>query len=220
MAQTLGTIQTAAAYYARDTGLDLTTANSQGLAISNQVYRDVAALLSPSELNRTDTSLTTTADTEEYTWPSSPIFIDVTSIEVQDPTNELKFARIDPVVSNDDWTDYRNGKSCFPRVYKRAHNGSNNVIQLAPKPKTAGLTIRITGIVEPTAFSGTSSTTVFLSNIVDDAISILIAASFSSKRAQPQRSAELVNLASRKLSAVAGREIQPSEIQAMMIGNA
>lgn len=54
-------------------------------------------------------------------------------------------------------------------------------LALRPAPSTAGYTIRVTGVIEPTELSTPSSATIFLQSSADDALEYLLAASWSFK---------------------------------------
>ena len=210
MAKQLSVIQSLVQWEARDDTIDLTTV--QSLSFVNMLYRRVGALLTWSELSRADVSLSTTADTEEYTWPTTNVYVDVTSIEIQDPCDDLKYKQIVPAKTELEFTRERNKEASFPIIYRRFHNGTTNVIQFAPKPDTASLTVRINGVIEPTDLTESTSTTIFLNNIVDDALAFLIAADIMDQRGFAERSLLLIKRASEILSLIAGREVTVAEL--------
>lgn len=215
MATTISNLQTLVRWEARDSQFSLTDSN--GLSIGNAVYRRLAALIDWPELNYQDTTLSTTAGTEKYTWPTTYDFIDVTGIEIQDPYDNSKYKMVSPAPSEFEFGLMRAKENAFPELYKRGNDGTNNVLYLAPAPNISSLTIRITGQIEPTAYTLASSTTVFISSSADDALSYLIAADLLDKREQPQRAQRLVGRASEVLSRIAGREITPDELRSRVL---
>jgi len=210
MSDTLGNIQTRVRWEARDGEFNLT--NTSGLEIANNTYRRLAAIIPWPELNREDTSASTTAGQESVTWPSVK-YIDVTQIELQDPDNNNQYATVVPARSELEWAQYRRMESDFPVVYKRTHDGTQNVVKLAPTPLIGSLTLRITGQIEPTEFSDSASTTIFISELPDDILALMISSQIMDKRNQPARAKELLGRAAELLSAIAGREITPSELR-------
>ena len=210
MTQTITTIQDRVRWESRDVNFSLT--DTTGLAITNGMYRRLAAMLPWPELNRTDTSASTTEDQEAVTWPSVK-FIDVTSVEVQDPNNNLNYQTIVPARTEQEWSIAREKPAGFPEVYKRAHDGTQNVVQFAPAPGTGSLTVRIMGQIEPTQVTAAASTTVFIDDSADDALAYMISADIASKRSQPDRALTLLRVASEVLSSIAGREITPAELK-------
>jgi hypothetical protein len=205
-------------YEARD--VEFSLSDSQGIAMGNAIYRRLCALVPWNELNKEDTSLSTTAGTNKYTWPSTYNYIDVTSVEIQDPYDNSKYKRINAVRSEMEWNIFREMANGFPEVYKRSHDGTNDVILFAPTPNIGSLTIRITGQTEPTEYTDSSAQTVFLTNSADDAYAYLIAADIADKRAQPNRANALIGRASEVLSVLAGKEITPDELRTRVLGNA
>ena len=67
-------------------------------------------------------------------------------------------------------------------------------------------------MVEPTAFTASGSTTVFLNNTADEALALLIASDVADKRNQTTRSQILLQRASEILSVLAGTDIMPAEV--------
>lgn len=210
MAQTLSTIETLTRFHARDDSITLT--NTQGLAVSNAAYRRLCNIHQWPELTREDTSLSTSDGTESYTWPSSTVFIDVTKVELQDPQDNLRYKLIAPVRTELEWSLERAKVKDFPIFYKRGHDGTNHRLYFAPIPATSSLIIRITGLIEPTAFSTSASTTIFLNTVVDEILAFMISADIMHNRAQPDQAQILLKSASDSLSVFTGREIRPEEI--------
>ena len=217
MSSTITALLNLVKWESRDSQFSLT--DSTGIAVGNAIYRRLAALIPWPELNRQDVSLTTTAGTESYTWPATNDYIDVTSIEVQDPYGNLKYKQVTSAPSEFEWNLARQKNNSFPELYKRGHNGTNNLLYLAPAPNVSSLIIRITGQIEPTAYTVGADTTVFISSSADDALAYLIAADILDKRAQPQRAQSLVGRAAEVLSRIAGREITPDEIRSRVLSN-
>ena len=216
MAQTLSQIQTIVQFEARDDNIALSSGT--GLAQANAIYRRLCALLSFPELTREDTSLSTTAGTEAYTWPSSPVFIDLQKVEVKDPDDDLKYKFIAPAQAELEWSLEREKKQNFPKFYRRMHNGTSNVIQFAPTPHIGSLTIRLTGVIEPTAFTASSSTSIFLNTAVDEALAYLIASDTMQQRAFYDHADSLLKRAAELLSHVLKKEVKPQEIGGMAHG--
>jgi hypothetical protein len=213
MASTLSDIEEIVRFESRDDILDITTAGSSGIAVANLIYRRLGALIKWPELYREYTSLTTVSEQEAYTWPSSVQYVDVTSIEVQDPTQNNNYVVVPATRSELDWSISRREDPDFPLVYRRVYNGTNHVLQLAPKPKVSGSIIRITGLVEPAQLTSGSSTTLFLTKLADHALAYMIAADYSDQRNFPQRAQNLIGKAAEMLSTLAGKEVTPSELK-------
>ena len=210
MSDTITNIQVKVRWESRDSAFDLT--DTTGLAVTNMVYRRLGALIPWSELNRTDETASTTANQEAVTWPSVK-YVDVIGVELQDPNNNAKYRGIVPARTELEWSVLRELPAGFPEVYKRTHDGTQNIIQFAPKPATGSLTMRVTGQVEPTEVTAAASTTIFIGEAPDDALAYMIAADVSDKRNQPQRSMSLMRKAAEILSTIAGREVTPAELK-------
>jgi hypothetical protein len=210
MANTVSTIQDRVRWESRDSNFDLTSTDGQ--TVLNGMYRRLASIIPWPELNRSDTSASTTVNQESVTWPSVK-FIDVTNIEIQDPDRNLNYQTIVPARTEAEWSELRNQDASFPQLYKRSHDGTQNVILFAPKPDAGSLTVRVTGQIEPTAITAAASTTVFISDIPDDILAYMIAADIAAKRSQPQRAQELIRMSAELLSAIAGKEITPAELK-------
>ena len=210
MSDTVSNIETRVQWLARDSAFSLT--DSSGLQIINYVYRRLAAIIPWPELNRTDTSASTTANQEAVTWPSVK-FIDVTQIEIQDPDDDLNYHEIVPARTEIEFSELRREEPLFPEVYKRSHDGTQNIAQFVPAPKTGSLTVRITGQTEPTEVTAGASTTVFVGFTPDDILAHMIAADVCDKRNQADRANKLLSVAAELLSSIAGREIVPSELK-------
>lgn len=210
MSDTVANIQTRVRWLARDQNFSLIDAT--GLQILNYMYRRIAAVIPWPELNREDTSASTTANQEAVTWPSVK-FIDVTQLGMKDPDDNLRYHEIVPVRTEVEFTSLRGEEPSFPEVYKRTHDGTQNVVKFAPAPKTGSLTIRITGQIEPTSLVTSSSTTVFVGTVPDDALAYMIAADIMDKRDQGDRANKLLSVAGELLSSISGKEITPAELK-------
>ena len=180
MAKTLTEIQTLVRFLARDEGILLTDAT--GLAVTNMVYSRMVEGLRFPEFIRNDESLTTVADQEAYTWPTTVIFTEVIDITVQDPSHNLRY-RVVPSPPNDfEWARIRGSQPAFPLMHLRLQTSGVDQLLLSPAPHVTGLTIRIHGHVEPADLTAGSSTTIIIQRDADNALAHLIAASFLDKR--------------------------------------
>jgi len=215
MAKTIATIQSLVRWECRDQTFSLV--DTSGLQIGNSLYRRLCALIEWPELNREDSTLSTTSGTEKYTWPATNTYIDITGIEIQDPYDNSKYKQVSAAPSELEFNLMREKPKAFPELYKRGHDGTNNVLRLAPKPDTTGLTIRLTGQIEPAEYTGSTDTTVFIMSSADDALSYIIAADVLDKREQPQRANRLVGRAAELLSRIAGKEITPDELKSRVL---
>ena len=199
-------------YESRDTKIDLTsTTETPGLAVFNMMYFRVAGMIRWPELQIEYTSLTTTADIGIYTFPTSPIYTNVTAVEMQDPADENAYKPITEARTENEWLRERRKKSGFPLLYRRNYS-SEQKIEFAPAPDTASLTIRIIGDTEPTALTEGLDETIFTTNIADHALAMFICADIANKRGQPNRAIELVQKGAEFLSTIAGKEITPAEL--------
>jgi hypothetical protein len=210
MADTVSNIETRVKWLSRDTAFSLI--DTTGLEITNYVYRRLAAMIPWPEFNRTDTSASTTANQEAVTWPSVK-FIDVTQIEIQDPDDNLNYHEVVPLRTEVEFSELRRRQPSFPEVYKRSHDGTQNVVQFAPAPQTGSLTIRITGQVEPSEVTAGASTTNFIGYTPDDILAHMIAADICNKRNQEARANQLLSVAAELMTGIAGREVTPSELR-------
>jgi len=210
MADTVSNIATRVQWLARDSAFSLT--DTTGLQITNYVYRRLAAIIPWAEFNRTDTSASTTANQEAVTWPSVK-FIDVTQVEIQDPSDNLNYHEIVPVRTEVEFSELRREQPSFPETYKRSHDGTQNIVQFAPAPDTGSLTVRITGQIEPDEVTAGASTTKFIGYMPDDILAHMIAADICYKRNQGDRAGQLLSVAAELLSSISGKEITPAELK-------
>lgn len=210
MADTVANIQTRVRWLARDTIYSLI--DTSGLSILNYNYRRLASIIPWSEFNREDTSRSTTANQEAVTWPTVS-FVDINLVEMKDPADNLNYHEIVPARTEIEFSALRNQEPSFPEVYKRTHDGTQNVIKFAPAPQVGSLTVRITGQIEPTALATSASTTAFIGTVPDDILAYMVAADIMDKRNQADRANKLLALAGELLSGLAGREIVPAELR-------
>ena len=208
MATAITNIQSRVRWEARDS--DFSLIDTTGLSIANMAYRRLAAIVEWPEFNQSIT-VAATADTEAITWPTTPVFSDVTSVEMQDGDDNDAYKVVYPVRSELEWSITRKETASFPKVYKRFNDGTNDQILLAPAPKAAQL-VRITGKVEPTAFSTSLSATEFISSTADDVLAYVIASDIMYKRNQPNRAQMLMQKVAQILSSMTGKEVVPSEL--------
>jgi len=210
MSDTVSNIQARVQWLARDKTFSLI--DSTGLPILNYMYRRLSTIIPWSEFNREYTTASTTANQEAVTWPSVK-FIDVTQIEMQDPEDNLNYHEVVAARTEVEFSSLRSEEPSFPEVYKRTHDGTQNVVQFAPAPKTGSLSIRITGQIEPTSLVTSASTTEFIGVIPDDILAYMISADITDKRNDPERARSLLSVAAELLSSIAGREITPAELK-------
>lgn len=210
MSDTVANIQARVQWLARDKTFSLI--DSTGLPILNYMYRRLSTVIPWSEFNREDSTASTTAGQEAVTWPAVK-FIDVTQIEMQDPDDNLNYHEVVPVRTEVEFSDLRAEEPSFPQVYKRTHDGTQNIVQFAPAPKTGSLSVRVTGQIEPTSLTTSASTTEFIGVIPDDILAYMIASDIADKRNDPERSRSLLSVAAELLSSIAGREITPAELR-------
>ena len=210
MAQTLSEIEQLAKHLSRDKELSLTSGS--GLAVFNMLYRRYASLFVWPELTRENTT-TTVSEVSTYTWPTTNRYSDVRLIEIQNPDRGDKYTIIVPARSEVVFSKYSSKEPSFPVVYRRENNGSADILNLAPAPKTGNLTIRIKGIAEPSALASGSDETVFIDRTSDDGLAYFVAADYAFKRAQEQRAMTLLQVVSEVLTKKAGKEILPEEIK-------
>ena len=203
MGDSLTNIQSDARHYANDFALTLTS--GQGLRNANLIYQ---GMLTEDfrlggvkigrrwpEATREDTSLTSVADQEQYTWPTSPVFKRPWFIEYLDAGSSDYPYPLREVPDILTWNAYDSSisQTGIP-VYWRLLDVSGTVkVALRPNPDTTGDTIRISGLIEATEFTDGTSTTVFLNNNADRALAIFIAADYKAKRGQAQRALELIS---------------------------
>lgn len=214
MGSTLTSVQGLTRFHAK--ALNLIITSGQGLLVANQV---LDAMCSPDgavvgqrvgrrwrELTVIDTSLTTTAGTEEYTWPIATSFSEDPYIELLDVSSSSDPWPIYPCGSEDEWSAldiYGNG---IPTTYRFIDRVSILKIAFRPNPDTTGDTIRITGQKQPNPFVNGNDQTPFKDRRHDEALSILIAAEF---RAQQEAVDDAQRLVRQALGLMPTNEFQP-----------
>ena len=216
MPRTLKTIQEGCQIAARDS--NLTLISGDGLIVSNRLYRWLCLMFPWGELRRQDTSLSTTAGTEAYTWPSSPVFLDIKSIEIQDQDKENEYRLVYPCTNEWIWNESsRKSRQSIPDHYLRISTSDTvNQIAFRPLPKYTSATIRITGIIEPTLWNSNNASvqkSIFLNEIVDDALEYLIASEWIVRDGDTSGYGQfLLDKALRILTEVFGKEQVPVEL--------
>jgi len=203
MTKKLTSIQKQVQFNARDDSLDLTTATN--LAIVNEVYRELANMFEWPEFFFTGTlTATTLEDTEEYAWTGTgfPTFMDVKTVEIESPSHDpdtvdddvFNTSTVTAATSRSTWKLIhkppnemewnlagRRTSVVTPLYYRRNDDGTNNKISFRPTPSTEGYAIQVTGMGEPTALTGGTSTTEFITNAADDAFAHMIAVAFAAR---------------------------------------
>jgi hypothetical protein len=221
MAKTLAQIETLTRFFARDETLSLT--NTTGLIISNTLYRSLAASFKWTEFRQVhDLTTATTSGTGVYTWAFSgtPVFRDVTAVEVGSDASDTTFVLLIPAPSETVWAEVRNDANSIPAYYQRLNSAGTDQIELRPIPAYTSATIKVTGIIQPAEFTAGSSTTEFLQSTVDDALAHIIAASFSFRDGFEQLGAANIQAATSMLQSVLKGESVTTEIVRNIAGNA
>lgn len=217
MAKLLSEIQTGVRHNARDNNLTLTS--GIGLETVNRMYRRIAAALPWPELRRQDTSITTTAGTETYTWPATPIFLDIKSVEIQDGDDNDTYKAIYKPQDEHSWVELLTlPRQSVPTAYQRSSTSTAHQVSFRPLPKYSTKTIRITGIIEPTSLITADERTIFIQRAADDALEHLIAAEW----AMHDGIIELVQIQLGQLQEILkmlfGKEQVPAELFTIPIG--
>lgn len=224
--KTLTDIQSQVRVYASDSTLvltDNTDTKVQGLNISNRIYRKLCNLNHWPEIMVINEDLSTVPGQQGYDfgvkygtfkygqakYGSIEKFINVTSIEIK---NEFGVYEVIPAVKSElDWSHFSSMDNSFPSVYQIRSVNGNYTVLLAPIPQYA-TTLKIKGIIEPTFFTSGSSTTVFFSSLLDDALEYLIASEILFTDGDERGATVLIQKASSLISKYAGREITAKEI--------
>lgn len=180
----------------------------------NRVNRYMAGLGKFAEFRRSDESVTTTDGTNEVSMPASPVFSDLTLVEVADPEDGNKLHEVPFAMDEMRHGQAMRAEDGFPESVVRSHDGSSNQLQFAPAPDFAG-TVRLTGYVEPDEIDNVSvTTTPYYSEMADDALAHLVAADVQFEREFRGQGEYLLRRASAGLSDYLGREISPAELAA------
>jgi len=200
MSSILSDIQTLVRHYSNDSSLTITS--GVGLNVANLIYQGVCSpdfkLMGQHigrrwpNVTREDTSITTTASTESYEWPHSPIFRLWPSLEYLDSSNSSESTPIEWVPSMDIWSRYDIATDGLPEYARLLNIDGEIQLSLRPNPDTTGDTVRITGAIKVDDFTDSHSVTIFIDDNVDRALAFFIAADFKLKRGETQRAMELV----------------------------
>ena len=212
--RTLSSIQDSVRVLVRDTTYTITdniNKKHMGLKTTNQVYRKLCNLYKWPELSRKDTSISTTSGVSNYSWPISPLFVDIVSVEMKNSNNSNHYEIIPNVINDLDWNYFSKQSNNFPSVYRFEGSATEKQIAFAPTPDTNN-TIRITGIIEPQELVSGDSTTIFSASVIDDVFEFLIAAERSFKQNLTDNAMNQIQRASSLLTKYAGKEITPQEI--------
>ena len=86
-----------------------------------------------------------------------------------------------------------------------------NAIAFRPFPSTASQRIQVTGSLEPTAMTGLSSTTAFISDYADDILARLIAADWLFHESEREKAQEQLTIASQQLEGIWKNEMVSEE---------
>ena len=208
MPETLTDIQATARDYTNNSQLNITTGD--GARAANLLYVGMCA---PSyrhgfrgvgmvhvgrrwrELLKLDSSVTTTAGTSAYTFPSTLTFhqdeFKVFYVDASASSEEVPIKRVTDI---EEWAEEKATSNQFPSVYMLYNDGTNDVIEFRPTPDTTGDTINIWGYTQPTSLTA-SATTVFAAHNIDKAFALLVAADWLAKRSKTQRASELLDQA-------------------------
>jgi hypothetical protein len=200
MADTLTNIQSDVRRYAFDNSIDITTGD--GLRVFNEVYQ---GLFSPKyklygvvlgrrwpEATQEDTSITLTAGTGQYTWPTSPTFKPQPFLEYLDVSSNDDPVPIDWATTLAEWSPADLSTNGLPVLARLINVSGTLKLELRPKPDTTGDKIRITGEIEVTELTQGSDTTIFANKNIDRALAQIVAARFKSYRGDRGRAIELV----------------------------
>ena len=235
MATSLANLEKLVRHYARDDSLDIDTASSTALMVTNKVYRGLAAAFPwPEFLVTKKAWATTTAyaatviGQEKYKWifESQPVsatsiahayFTDVKAVEIRET---------DPILltmpsTERDWNLAKGASTAIaqPRMYKREYDTANtrDAISLRPLPSTADWSINVTGVKEPTVLTN-GSTTEFLTASADDALALLIAADWNTHDMNSELAAVNLQNAQRILQTIWSKEQVTKEVLEKIIG--
>ena len=212
--QQLSEIEMLVQYHLRRSDQLITTGTE--LAITNFVFRRFVALTNWEDYTRIYPLPTlTTANLKTYTWPSTPNFGNVLSLEIQDYGDGLKYKRIVDARSIKEWLALESAPSELPYQYRIYRDVTTEVatLEVRPAPKVDGLTIRIDGMVEPAPFVGPVDRTDFRNAGIDDAFALALAGVFAAKLGQQERSQQLVAWSGDTIRLNTGKEISPDEIR-------
>jgi hypothetical protein len=209
MARSLTNLELNIQAHTRDAQSTFTTAGAN-LNLLNREYRKLASAVEWPEFLIENTSLTTVAGQEAYTWPSSANPAAVKAIEVEaDVGGGSKFGEavfgenqfggeliayrvVTAPPSEIDWSLVGQlSNSDFPLFYRRLTSGGTHQLLLRPAPSITGRTIKIRGMDEPTALTTGTDATTFDDEIGDDILEYVVAAEYSDKNGDTDRGTEL-----------------------------
>lgn len=200
MADTLANIQEDYRHWVNVRNADIES--GQGLRVFNAIYQGMFSeeflLLGIKigrrwpEATREDTSLTMVAGTEQYTWPTSPVFKPGFYIEGLDASASNEPYPIEQAIDMDEWSALDDSNNATPYRYRLIDVAGTVKLALRPKPDSAD-GIRITGLIEVTELTGPTTSTIFLNKNADRALAKFVAADYKSKRGDSSRAMELVH---------------------------
>jgi hypothetical protein len=204
MPETVANIIIDAQHYADDSQLTLST--GVGLRRLNQMYRGMTnpgwKMLGRTVIGRnfpelltTDTSLATTDGTATYTLPTTNRFRGRPFVEILDASDNSEPIRIPYATSMHEWNRYWSDNTDMPWMCMLIAAGgvtAGRKLEFRPSPDTTGDTIRLTGYKELDVFTATTDTTEFTEASSDDALAMLVAADYLSKRGDSGRAQELI----------------------------
>ena len=224
MASTLVAIEQMAKHYARDNSLDIDTASSIGLAITNRIYRSLVAAFPWPEFRQTlpTTSTPTVSGTESYEWEFSTTvgsgeFIDVRSVEVGSNASNTDMLLVIPAPTERAWSEAGKAANGQPVYYMRSNVTGEARINFRPVPGYNTGVIQATGTVEPYVLAS-GGTTGFALLATDDVLSMLIAADWLMHDGQEEAAGTLLKSAQQLLGSIWGKESVTSEILFNIIG--
>lgn len=194
MSMTLAQIQSDVQFLADESTLSLTSAAN--LPVINSYYKEFCASRLFPELNITDSSITSVAGQEAYTWPKNVKFLTEPALILQRTIgNPRNFVKVWPVQDEIYWGFLKNVVQSFPSHYKKERLDGAGLYNLLmrPRPNITGLQLLIVGQIEPTEFVQASDPTAFNEPQTDRAFARFLAAKFQSKRGNPVRAAELLD---------------------------
>lgn len=217
MAMRISDLQTAMRFAGAERSLTIT--EGAGLAELERIYRYYAAALPWPELTRENTSITTEAKVARYAWITSPVFLDVRAVEIQDADDALDYKQVYPAPDMDFLNQARRKKAkAVPDYYFRMHDGTQHIIEFAPAPEFA-VAVRVTGIIEPDDLIDANDKTVFLQKAADDALAFLLAAHYQSRDGFFDRAQDNAGKAERILQRLFGKELVPAELLRQIVNN-
>ena len=174
--------------------------SGQGLRLFNQTYQGmflpdyrIAGIKIGRrwpEATQEDTSLTMVAGTEQYAWPTSPVFRSGFYLEGLDASASNEPYTIWQAIDMDEWSALDDSNNATPSRYRLIDVSGTVMLAIRRKPDSAD-GIRITGMVEVTEMTGPTSVTIFLNKDSDRALAMFIAAELKGKRGDGGYAAQL-----------------------------